>query len=348
MFDPIEGKSAEKSRRDLDRTRVRIGILGAARIAPRAMVKPGAGEPEAEVTAVAARDLERARRFAAKHKISAAYGSYTQLLADPSIDAIYIAVPNGLHGRWTKAALDAGKHVLCEKPLTANAEEAAGVAEAALRSGSVVMEAFHYRYHALTRRMLEIINSGELGNITTMDAWICFPLVPANDIRWDYRLAGGALMDAGCYTIHLLRTLAGAEPEVLSATAKTRRPAVDRLLKAELAIPGGCTGSITASMLSSQVLGAGTRVCGTHGTLEVLNPYVPQLGHRLVVRSETRRAVEHVPREPSSYAAQLRAFMGAILRGEPLVSGPADAIANMTVIDACYAAAGLPRREPTR
>jgi predicted dehydrogenase len=312
------------------------------------MVKPAVEEPEAEVTAVAARDLERAHRFAAKHKISTAYGSYAQLLADPSIDAIYIAVPNGLHGRWTKAALDAGKHVLCEKPFAANAEEAAGVAEAALRSGRVVMEAFHYRYHALTRRMVEIINSGELGDITTMDAWICFPLVPANDIRWDYRLAGGALMDAGCYTIHLLRTLAGAEPEVLAATAKTRRPAVDRLLEAELAFPGGCTGSITASMLSSQVLGAGARVNGTLGTMKVLNPYVPQLGHRLVVRSDTRRAVEHVPRHPSTYTSQLQALTGAILRGEPVPTGPDDAVANMTVIDACYAAAGLPRREPSR
>jgi len=202
------------------RTKVRFGILGAARIAPVAMVKPAAEETEAEVTAVAARDLERARRFAAKHKIPAAYGSYAQLLANPSIDAVYIAVPNGLHGRWTKAALTAGKHVLCEKPFAANAEEAASVAEAARRSGLVVMEAFHYRYHALTRRMLEILSSGELGGIIKMEAWLCFPLVPANDIRWDYELAGGTLMDAGCYTIHLLRTLAGAEPEVSFATAK--------------------------------------------------------------------------------------------------------------------------------
>jgi predicted dehydrogenase len=310
------------------------------------MVKPATEESESEVTAVAARDLERARRFAAKHKISTAYGSYAQLLADPSIDAVYIALPNGLHGHWTQAALDAGKHVLCEKPFTANAEEAASVAEAAQRSGRVVMEAFHYRYHALTGRMLEIINSGELGDITEMEAWLCFPLVPANDIRWSYQLAGGALMDAGCYTIHLLRTLAGAEPEVSSATAKTRGAAADRLLKAELAFPGGCTGSITASMLSRRVLGAGARVRGTRGTLEVLNPYVPQLGHRLVVRSAARRAVEHVSRQPSTYTCQLRTFTAAVLRGEPVLTGPDDAVANMRVIDACYAAAGLPRREP--
>ena len=329
-------------------TKIRFGILGAARIAPVAMVKPAAEESEAEVTAVAARDLERARRFAAKHKLSTAYGSYAQLIADPSIDAVYIAVPNGLHGRWTKAALDAGKHVLCEKPFTANAEEAASVAEAARQSGLVVMEAFHYRYHALTGRMLEILGSGELGTITKMEAWLCFPLVPPNNVRWDYQLAGGALMDAGCYTIHLLRTLAGAEPVVSSATAKTRRTAVDRLLKAELAFPGGCTGLITASMLSREVLGAGARVNGTHGTMEVLNPYQPQLIHRLVVHSDTRRAVERVPRQPSTYASQLRAFTGAVLRGEPVLTGSDDAVANMAVIDACYAAAGLPRREPTR
>ena len=265
MSDAIHEASAEEALHHQQRARVRFGILGAARIAPMAMVRPAAEESEAEVTAVAAREIERARRFAATHRIPTAYGSYAQLLADPSIDAVYIAVPNGLHGRWTKAALDAGKHVLCEKPFTANAEEAASVAEAARRSGLVVMEAFHYRYHALAGRMLEIINSGELGSIIKMEAWFCFPLLPANNVRWDYQLAGGALMDAGCYPIHLLRTLAGAEPEVSSATAKTRRAAVDRLLQAELAFPGGCTGSITASMLSGQVLGAGARVRGTRG-----------------------------------------------------------------------------------
>jgi predicted dehydrogenase len=311
------------------------------------MVKPAAEDSEAEVVAVAARDGERARRFAAKHRISAAYGSYAELLADPGIDAVYIAVPNGLHGRWTKAALEAGKHVLCEKPFTANAEEAASVAEAARRSDRVVMEAFHYRYHALTTRMLEILNSGELGDITTMEAWLCFPVVQANDIRWDFHLAGGALMDAGCYTVHLLRTLAGSEPKVSSATAKTRRAGVDRLLTAELAFPGGCTGLITASLLSRRVLGAGVRVGGTRGTMRVLNPIAPQLGHRLVVRADTRRAVEYVPRKPSTYASQLRAFTGAILRGEPVLTGPQDAVANMAVIDACYAASGLPRREPS-
>jgi predicted dehydrogenase len=348
MSEPTHEAIGERAPRHRQRTKIRVGILGAASIAPIAMVKPAAAESEIEVTAVAARDLQRARQFTAKHEICTAYGSYSQLLADPSIDAVYIALPNGLHGRWTKAALQAGKHVLCEKPFTANAEEAASVAEAARHSGLVVMEAFHYRYHALMGRMLEIINSDELGSITEMEAWLCFPLVPANNIRWDYDLAGGALMDAGCYPIHLLRTLAGAEPEVSSATAKIRRPAVDRLMQANLNFPGGCTALVTASMLSRRVLGAGARVSGTRGTMKVLSPYHPQLGHRLLIRSNTRRAVEHVPRQPSTFANQLRAFIGAIVRGEPVLTGPDDAVANMMVIDACYAAAGLPRREPSR
>ena len=177
---------------------------------------------------------------------------------------------------------------LCEKPFTANADEAAQVAEVAKSSNLVVMQAFHYRYHALTQRMLEILRSDELGTITRLDAWLCFPLVSSNNIRWSYELAGGALMDAGCYPIHLLRTLAGAEPEVLTATAKTRLPNVDRYLHAELSFGDGVTGSITASMLSGRVLGAGARVRGTRGTMRILNPYFPQFGHRLLIKSANR------------------------------------------------------------
>jgi predicted dehydrogenase len=327
--------------------RVRIGVLGAARIAPSALIRPAASNLEVEVVAVAARDQQRAERFAAEHHLAKAYGSYQQLLADPEMDAVYVALPNGLHGRWTIAALAAGKHVLCEKPFTANADEAAQVAEVARSTNLVVMEAFHYRYHALTRRMLEIIRSDELGTITRLDAWLCFPLVGGNNIRWSYELAGGALMDAGCYPIHLLRTLAGTEPDVVIATAKTRLPNVDRYLHAELSFGDGVTGSITASMLSSRVLGAGARVRGTRGTMRVLNPYFPQLGHRLLIKSASRTAVEHVARQPSTYACQLRAFTDAVLRGQSPPTNVDDAVANMRVIDACYRAAGLPVREPT-
>jgi predicted dehydrogenase len=142
---------------------LRIGILGAARIAPTALVKPAKGNVEVVVAAVAARDVSRARAFAAKHDVARVHGSYETLIADPGLDAVYNSLPNGLHGRWTQAALAAGKDVLCEKPFTANAAEAREIAELAAKSGRVVMEAFHYRYHPLALRIEQIIASGELG-----------------------------------------------------------------------------------------------------------------------------------------------------------------------------------------
>ena len=133
--------------------RLRIGTLGAARITPAALLKPASRLPEVTVSAVAARDPDRARRFADKHRIRRVHPSYQALLDDPAIDAIYNPLPNSLHAAWTLRAIEAGKHVLCEKPFTANAVEAAEVAAAAKASGLVVMEAFHYRYHPLARRM---------------------------------------------------------------------------------------------------------------------------------------------------------------------------------------------------
>ena len=203
---------------------VRIGILGAARIAPGGMIKPARNNDEAEVRAVAARDRSRAEAFASKHGIPTVHDSYAALLADPEIDAIYNPLPNGLHAEWTIAALEAGKHVLCEKPFTANATEAEAVAAVAARTGLVVMEAFHYRYHPLAQRMREIVESGELGTIRRVETALCFPLPKFSDIRYQYDLAGGATMDVGSYTVHLARLLGCEEPEVRSADAKLHSP----------------------------------------------------------------------------------------------------------------------------
>jgi predicted dehydrogenase len=327
---------------------LRIGVLGAARIVPFAVLGPARETAEVSVPALAARDLRRAQRFAASHGIARTFGSYQALVADPEIDAVYIPLPNGLHGRWTMAALEAGKHVLCEKPFTANAEEAEAVRAIARRTGLVCMEAFHYRYHALTRRMLEIVASGELGEVQRIETALCLPLLSFGNIRWDLSLAGGALMDVGCYTIHMLRTLAGAEPIVRSAHAKLLKPEVDRLVRAEMEFPDGRTGSITASMLSTTLFKASARVIGSKGTLEVSNPLAPQYFHRIRVHSMSGTRAEKVERRPSSYASQLRAFVAAVRRGESFPTNVDDAVANMRVIDACYRAAGLPPREPTR
>jgi predicted dehydrogenase len=300
-----------------------------------------------DATALAARDAKRARAFAAKHGVPVVRDSYDALLADPDVDAIYNPLPNGLHGLWTIKALEAGKHVLCEKPFTANTGEAERVAAAADRSGLVVMEAFHWRYHPLAARMLEIVNSGELGRVKHLETWMCFPLFKRDDIRWQLDLAGGALMDAGCYAVHMLRTLAGAEPEVVSAAAKERAPGVDRVMRADMRFNDGRTGRINTSMWSTTVLKIAVRVEGERGVLKVFNPTAPQYFHRVTVKSDGRTRHERVQGR-STYSYQLAAFAGAVLRGAPTLTPPADSIATMRVIDDIYRAAGMePRRGAT-
>ena len=325
---------------------LRIGILGAARIAPAAIVRPARRVEGVEVVAVAARDRGRAEAFAAKHAIARVVDSYEQLVTDPDIDAVYNPLPNGLHGRWTMAAIAAGKHVLCEKPFTANAEEARAVAAAHAGSGVVVMEAFHYRYHPLFARVRELVGNGSVGTVRRIEAALCFPLLSGKDIRWNPGLAGGATMDAGCYPIHMVRHLAGAEPEVTAATACLRSPGIDRFMSAEFLFDDGVTGGATCSMLSAQILRIGLRVVGTEGEVRVLNPLAPDKFHRLTIRSKGERHVEHSTRR-ATYDFQLDAFSGAVQRGEPVVTGTDDAIANMVVIDAVYRAAGLEARRPT-
>ena len=325
---------------------LRIGVLGAARIAPLALINPAKQNSEVVVAAVAARDASRADAFAAKHDIPRVHESYEALIADPDLDAVYNPLPNGLHGRWTRAALAAGKHVLCEKPFTANAAEAREIADLAAQSDRVVMEAFHYRYHPLALRVEEIIASGELGKLERVEAALCFPLPKFSDIRYNYSLAGGATMDAGCYAVHMVRTFGGETPEVVSAQAKLRDPQVDRAMTAELRFAGGHTGRVRCSMWSSRLLEITAHVVGDRGELRVLNPVTPQFFHRLSVRSTDGKRVERFSRR-ASYAYQLDAFAAAVLRGEPVKTTPEGAVENMTVIDGIYRAAGLPLREPS-
>ena len=321
-------------------------MLGAARITPSALIKPAKDNADVVVAAVAARDGSRARAFAAKHGIARVHESYEALIADPDLDAVYNPLPNGLHGKWTRAALAAGKHVLCEKPFTANAAEAREIADLAAKSDRVVMEAFHYRYHPLALRTEQIIASGELGKLERVEAALCFPLPKFSDIRYNYSLAGGAMMDAGCYAVHMARTFGGSTPEVVSAQAKLRDPQVDRAMTAELRFAEGHTGRVRCSMWSTRLLEITAHVVGDRGEVRVFNPVTPQFFHRLSIRSPDGKRVERFPRRPS-YAYQLDAFAGAVLRGEPVKTTPADAVENMTVIDAIYRAAGLPLRQPS-
>jgi predicted dehydrogenase len=323
--------------------KLRIGVLGAARITPSALIRPARLVDGVDVAALAARDPARARAAAAKLGIPTVHDDYAAVIADPSLDAVYIPLPNSLHAQWTLAAIGAGKHVLCEKPFTSNADEARRVADAAAGSAVVVMEAFHYRYHPLIARALALIDDGTIGTIRRVETELCFPLPRFKDIRYSLALSGGALMDAGCYAVHSLRTLGPGEPEVVSATATLRSPGVDRAMTAELRFPDGATGQVRASMWSSRLLGVSAKVTGTAGDLRIFNYLAPQVYHRLGVRTAARRWHERVPGE-ATYTYQLRAFAAAVRDGTPVLTPPADAVATMSVIDDIYRAAGLQPR----
>ena len=190
------------------------------------------------------------------------------------------------------------------------------------------------------------IGRGELGKLRRVDTTFCFPLPKFSDIRYNYSLAGGALMDAGCYAVHMVRTFGGSTPEVVSAQAKLRDPQIDRAMTAEVRFAAGHTGRVRCSMWSSQLVQISARVTGEHGELRVLNPVMPSYFHRLAIRSSDGRRVERFSHR-ASYAYQLDAFAAGVLRGEPVKTTPEDAVENMTVIDAIYRAAGLPLRYPS-
>jgi predicted dehydrogenase len=325
---------------------LRIGILGAARIAPAALIRPSREIEGVRVVAIAARDAERASSFARKHRIPRVHPSYEALIADPEIDAIYNPLPNGLHGEWTIRALRLGKHVLCEKPMASNAAEAEQMAEVAGETGRFLVEAFHWQYHPLAARMKEIVEGGSLGSVEHIEAHLCFPLLRPGDIRYRFELAGGATMDAGCYPISMVRFLAGAEPVVVSAQARLSSPRVDRSMTADFRFSDGRTGRITCSLFSRLLLRASARVRGEAGEMAVLNPIAPHLYHRLTLRDTHGTLRERVAGR-ATYTHQLEAFVKLLRDGTPMATDARDAIANMRVIDAVYQKAGLPLRPVT-
>jgi len=333
------------------RAALRVGVLGAAAITPAALIAPASANPSIEVTAVAARDADRARAFATKHHISRVIDDYDRLVDDPLIDAVYIPLPNALHGQWTLRAIEAGKHVLCEKPFTANASEAAVVAERANASGLVVMEAFHWRYHPMAQRMIDIVQSGELGRVEHVEASVCFPLLKRNDIRFRLDLAGGALLDAGCYAINMVRSVIGAEPDVVDGRARVTAQGVDRAFSGRLRFPPsatgatGATGAIRCSLMSRRLLSLHLDVRGEQGRMRAFNPLMPKLFGHITIDAGGRRRTES-PLASDTYAHQLDAFVSAINDGRPFPSTADDAVRNMTVIDNCYRAAGLQPRQP--
>lgn len=322
---------------------LRFGTLGAAKITPPALIAPARENAGVEVVAVAARDPVRARAFGQEHGIPRIHQTYLDVINDPEVDVIYNPLPISHHCEWTIQALRAGKHVLCEKAIANNADEAQRMADVALDTGLVLMEAFHYRYHPVFLRAKEIVERGSLGKLVSVEAKFTVPIKDPQDIRMIYETGGGVTMDIGCYPIHWVRHLTGEEPEVVSATAVTGPPKVDLALTAELRFPSGTAGRIHGSMAEDVGFAADLVAEGAGGRLVVTNPLAPQLGHRIELTMKGETSEEMLDRRPS-YAYQLDAFVDAVLNGTPLPTDGNDGVRNMQVIDAAYRAAGLPPR----
>lgn len=322
---------------------LRFGILGAAAITPAALINPAAQRDDVELAAVAARDGGRAAAFAETHHITTVHETYADVIADDSIEAIYLPLPISHHAEWAIAALEAGKHLLVEKAFTNNTTEARAVAEVAAASGKVCMEAFHNRYHALHATVKELLP--QIGRLTRADAVFNIDLqAGAEDIRFRYETGGGATMDLGCYPVHFLRTILDLEPSVISAThvPAENDPRVDESLTAECLF-GDIPSTIHSSLRSAEPAQY-AEFTGENGKLRVDAYIHPHFGNRIQLTVDGEARELSVPREPTTYEAQLGAFVAAVRGADTNLTGPEDSVATMKVLDAMYEAAGLTPR----
>lgn len=321
---------------------VRFGVLGAARIAPFSLFKQVSAVKGVEVSGVAEeyQSYGATLAYAQKHGIPKVYRRFDALMSDPSIDAVYLALPTSLHATQALACIAAGKHLLCEKPLACNAEEARRIDAAATESGLVAAEAMHSLHHPLVARLRSILAEGEIGEIEHAEVGFS-AFIPKRDFRFDYELGGGVMLDMGCYPVAFLRSVLGTEPIIRSARAELVAPKVDGTMETTLEFPNAPDVRLFVAMRSlRRPLEVRMRFVGTRGRVDLLNFIKPEVYHRLVIRTETGRRVERVP-GGSTYAAQLAAFVASIRHGAPIRTTTADAVGTLTVIDAVYEKAGL-------
>jgi len=312
------------------RRALRLGLLSTANI-NRLVLAGARASDEVEVVAVASRDATRAEAYAREHGIERAYGSYEALLADAEIDAIYISLPNSLHVDWSVRALEAGKHVLCEKPLSRRPEDVERAFDAADRAGRVLAEAFMYRHHPQTRKVAELVSEGAIGDLRAIRASFSFPLADLENVRMRPELDGGALMDVGCYCVSGARLLAG-EPESVHGVQRLGPTGVDTTFAGVLRFPGDVVATFHCSMdlPGRQEL----EVLGTERTLLVQAPWRSDLGGDVLLDGER---VE-IP-EGNAYRLELE-DLAAASRGErePLL-GREDALGQARAIEALYRSA---------
>jgi xylose dehydrogenase (NAD/NADP) len=318
------------------------GLLSTAAINDK-FIEGVAQSRESAVLAVASRDRSRAEQYASARGIERAYDSYQALLDDPDIDAVYISLPNSLHLEWTSRALQAGKHVLCEKPLSRREADVRAAFDLAERHGRLLMEAFMWRHHPQTARMVRLVQSGAIGRLRLVRAAFSFHFEDAADVRLSAALDGGSLMDVGCYCVSAARLLAG-EPEVVSGTQVTGGDGVDVTFSGWMRFPGDVIAHFDSGLILDDRFDL--EVVGDEGSLFLADPW-----HCVSPRIELRRAhateiIEIAPGNPYGLEAD---NLAASIRGEaaPLLDR-ADAEGQARAIEALYASAdsGAPVAPP--
>lgn len=318
-----------------DRTTIRVGLIGASRISINAVIVPARVTEGVEVTGVAARSPSRAKWFAAEHGIIRAFSGYDLLITDPEIDLVYIGTPPGAHAALALAAIAAGKPVLVEKPFALTSEEALCVYAAAKAADVQVFEAMHSQHHRLFGRVLDIIHSGEIGQIRHVEATFDAAIDPNDPFRWDVSLGGGALMDLGVYPLAWLRRLLGEDFDVTNVEAELRS-GVDARFAATLVFHGGIVGQIGCSMMAS-TFHARLLLIGDYGTVDVMNPVAPQNGHLLTITANGSARHETVD-GPTTYEAQLAAVRDACRRSAQFPFADDDYVHSMGAIERVRAA----------
>lgn len=311
---------------------LRIGVLGAASVATYAMIAVARDLEGVTVAAVAARDPARARDYAELHGIPKTYDSYEALISAADVDAIYNALPPSLHVRWSIAAMQAGKPVLCEKPFALSVGDAVEMVAAEAQTGQLLMEAQHSHYHPLSARMRDIVSSGQLGELTRADARFDIVVKPSpNQIRFNPDVGGGALWDLGVYPAHWLCSVLGNEAEVVSAAQTLADTGADIATRAELRFSSGLIASLSCDMAAP--FSAHAEFEGTRGKLIVRNPLAPQHGHRLELVLDGITSQEEFSKR-ASYAYQLEAFRDAVTKSAPVPTRGSASLSSVKLLSA--------------
>lgn len=313
------------------KNRYRWGILSTANIGRKAMIPALQASRLAEVVAVASRDEDRARQFAYEFAIPKAFGDYQALLDDPSIDAVYIPLPNHLHKPWAIKAAHAGKHILCEKPMGLNAKECEEMMAAAKENGVMLMESFMYRHHPRIQAAAEMVYAGKLGKIHTIESSFTITFADQDDFRYQPEMGGGALMDVGCYCINLSRTITGREPVVVQARAVWSETGVDEQLVGLLDFGQGLLAYFNSGFnLSTRQQAV---IVGTNQYMVLKDVFLPGYRETWINIIKDGKIQAHSFEAVDEYRLIAEDFMLAIGKGQ-VSTPPADSVANLKVIEA--------------